>query len=312
MSRGTLAITGATGFVGQTLVRIALENDWDVRALTRSEKKESPSTSSERAGILSWVQGSLEQPASLVELVRGSDAVIHVAGVVNAADRAGFANGNIDGTRAVVEAAQSACVNRFIHVSSLSAREPAISNYGWSKAEAETVVKSSTVNWTVVRPPAIYGPGDKDMLDLFKMAQRGFVLLPPAGRLSVIEVSDLARLLLAFADKPETAHQFYDADDGRAGGWSHIEFGRAIGEAVGKRAVTLSMPRALVSLGATLDRLVRGNGAKLTADRAAYFCHPNWVIEDTTRVPAEIWVPAIETHAGLRATAAAYRAAGWL
>jgi uncharacterized protein YbjT (DUF2867 family) len=304
MSRGTLAITGATGFVGQTLVRIALECGWRVRALTRSPKPSSDG--------LSWINGSLEDCASLAELVRGSDAVIHVAGVVNADDRAGFAKGNIEGTLAVVKASENSSIRRFVHVSSLSAREPALSNYGWSKAEAETVVASSNLDWTMVRPPAIYGPGDKDMIDLFRMAQRGFILMPPAGRLSVIEVSDLARLLLALANTPETISKIYDADDGRVGGWSHIEFGRAIGEAVGKRAVTLSMPRAIVSLGATLDRLVRGSGAKLTPDRAAYFSHPDWVISDSARVPAEIWVPQIETSLGLRNTAQAYRDAGWL
>ncbi len=304
MSRGTLAITGATGFVGQTLVRLALDGGWHVRALTRSPK---PST-----GGLSWIIGSLEDPAWLAELVRGSDAVIHVAGVVNAADRAGFAKGNIEGTRAVVDATKNEGVHRFIHVSSLSAREPALSNYGWSKAEAESVVANSTLDWTMVRPPAIYGPGDKDMLDLFKMAQRGFVLLPPAGRLSVIEVSDLARLLLALIDRPETAGKIYDADDGHVGGWSHVQFGRAIGEAVGKHITTLSMPRALVSLGAKLDRVARGSNAKLTADRAAYFCHPDWVIDEKQRVPSKIWVPEIETCAGLRETAKAYREARWL
>lgn len=304
MSRGTLAITGATGFVGQTLLRLARDGGWHVRALTRS-----PQVSKD---ALSWIYGSLEDPASLAELVRGSDAMIHVAGVVNAADRAGFAKGNIEGTRVVVDAANNEGVSRFIHVSSLSAREPALSNYGWSKAEGESVVANSELNWTMVRPPAIYGPGDKDMLDLFKMAQHGFVLLPPAGRLSVIEVSDLARLLLTLVGKPETVSKVYDTDDGRAGGWSHVEFGRAIGEAVGKRATTLSMPRALVSLGAKLDRLFRGNGAKLTTDRAAYFCHPDWVIDEKRRVPPQIWVAEVETCAGLRETVKAYRKAGWL
>ena len=304
MSRGTLAITGATGFVGQTLAQLALEGGWNVRALTRSPKPSSEG--------LSWINGSLERPTSLQELVHGSDAVIHVAGVVNAADRASFAKGNIDGTRAIVEATQSAGVRRFIHVSSLSAREPALSNYSWSKAEAETVVANSELDWTMVRPPAIYGPGDKDMLDLFKMALNGFVLLPPAGRLSVIEVSDLARLLLTLADTPETIGKIYEVDDGRAGGWSHVEFGRAIAEAVGKRAIPLSMPRVIVSFGAKIDRLVRGSSAKLTADRAAYFCHPDWVISVSAHVPTEIWTPRIDTPTGLRATAATYRTAGWL
>ncbi|MEK6638743.1 MAG: NAD(P)H-binding protein [Pseudomonadota bacterium] len=304
MSRGTLAITGATGFVGQTLVRLAIDDGWHVRALTRTPK-------APKAG-LSWINGSLEQPASLDELAQGSDAVIHVAGVVNTLDRAGFAKGNIDGTHAVVRAAQKAGCRRFIHVSSLSAREPALSNYGWSKSEAETVVANSTLDWTMVRPPAIYGPGDKDMLDLFKMAQHGFVLLPPTGQISVIEVSDLARLLIKLAEKPDTTSQIFETDDGRAGGWSHVEFGKAIGAAVGKQIVTLSMPRGLVRVGAKLDSLIRGNKAKLTDDRAAYFCHTDWVISAAARVPPQIWQPQIETTAGLRNTARAYHAAGWL
>jgi uncharacterized protein YbjT (DUF2867 family) len=304
MSRGTLAITGATGFVGQTLMRLAVETGWNVRALTRSPQPP-------KDGVC-WINGALDLPASLRQLVTDSNAVIHVAGVVNAADRASFAKGNVDGTRTVIEAAKSAGIHRLIHVSSLSAREPRLSNYGWSKAEAEAEVKCSALNWTMVRPPAIYGPGDKDMLDLFKMAQRGFVLLPPAGRLSVIEVSDLTRLLLILADTPESASKVYEVDDGRVGGWSHVEFGRAIGEAVGKHAITLSMPRPIVNIGAKIDRLIRGSSAKLTADRAAYFCHPDWVISENARVPAKIWEPQVETVAGLRKTAQAYRAIGWL
>jgi uncharacterized protein YbjT (DUF2867 family) len=304
VTRGTLAITGATGFVGQTLLRLAIEDGWSVRALTR--------TARQARNDLHWITGSLEHPESLVALVAGSDAVIHVAGVVNAADRAGFASGNIDGTQAIVTAAQQGGVQRFIHVSSLSAREPDLSNYGWSKAEAETIVAHSIVQWTIVRPPAIYGPGDKDMLDLFKMAQRGIVLLPPPGRLSVINVSDLARLLVVLTEKPETIGQIYEVDDGHTHGWSHAEFAREIGMAVGRPVATLSMPRALVSIGARIDARIRGRNAKLTADRAAYFCHPDWVISDHARVPAEIWVPHIPTPDGLRKTAEAYRAVGWL
>lgn len=302
MTAGVLAVTGATGFVGQTLVRIALGQGWHVRALTRSHR---PSQNG-----LSWVNGSLEEAGSLLNLVRGSDAVIHVAGVVNARNRASFASGNIEGTRAIVAAAKGEGVRRFIHISSLSAREPGLSNYGWSKAGAEEVIAASGLDWTMIRPPAIYGPGDKDMLDLFKMAARGFVLLPPSGRLSVIEVSDLARLLLLLIDKPETQGHVYDADDGRAGGWSHVEFANAIGEAVGKQPVTLSMPRPLLSIGAVIDQWIRGDKAKLTADRAAYFCHPDWVIR--TPIPQAIWAPQIDTVTGLRNTAQSYRAAGWL
>jgi uncharacterized protein YbjT (DUF2867 family) len=300
----TLAITGATGFVGQTLLQHAVAAGWSVRALTRTPKS--------AVDGVTWIAGSLEKPAALAGLVEGCDVVIHVAGVVNAPNRAAFAAGNITGTQAIIDAAARAHVHRVLHVSSLAAREPALSNYGWSKAEAEAVVEASTLDWTIIRPPAIYGPGDKDMLDLFKMAARGLIMLPPNGRISVIEVSDLARLLIKLIDQPTTHRAIYEVDDGRAGGWSHDEFGRAIGVAVGKRPVTFAMPRFALRIGATLDRMMRSGGARLTPDRVAYLCHPDWVVDRAHNVPPEIWVPEVEMPAGLRVTAAAYRAAGWL
>ena len=103
-----LAITGATGFVGGALVDQALAAGHDVRALTR--RPQPP-----REGV-TWVGGALDRPDALVALCTGADAVIHVAGVVNAPDRAGFAAGNVDGTRAAIAAAQAAGVRRFIHV----------------------------------------------------------------------------------------------------------------------------------------------------------------------------------------------------
>ncbi len=304
MSGARLAITGATGFVGQTLMRIALDHGASVQALTRRPQPA-------RAGV-TWITGALDDPASLAALTHARDAVIHVAGVVSAATRAGFAAGNIAGTQAVVDAATAAGVRRFIHVSSLSAREPALSDYGWSKAEAEAVVRASGLDWTIIRPPAIYGPGDREMVDLYKMARRGIVLMPPAGRVSLIHVGDLARLLLALVDQPATFGGTYEADDGHAGGWHYSDYGRMIGDAVGRRVVALHMPGMVVKALARLDRTVRGEGAKLTPDRAAYLCHPDWVISPGARVPPAIWQPQIDTASGLRETATAYRAAGWL
>jgi nucleoside-diphosphate-sugar epimerase len=299
----TIAITGGTGFVGSRLIALALEAGHTVRALTRREQ-------AERAGI-AWVTGDLNDRPALARLVEGADAVIHVAGVVNARDRAGFALGNIEGTANILAAAERAGVKRFVHVSSLSAREPAISNYGWSKAEGDRLVQASPLDWSIVRPPAIYGPGDMEMLDLFKLAKRNLALLPPGGRLSVIHVDDLARLLLALAVS-DSCRMILDADDGREGGWTHVEFGRAIGTAMNKRVAAISLPRPLVMAGAMLDRLVRGRAAKLTPDRAAYFCHRDWVIDPAKRPPANLWTPRVPTDEGLATTAAWYRQQGLL
>ena len=299
-----LAITGGTGFVGSRFIDLALGEGHEMRALTRRPQ-------AERDG-LTWIEGALDTPEALDRLVARADAVIHIAGVVNAPDRAGFAAGNIAGTQAVVDASVRAGVCRFVHVSSLSAREPGLSNYGWSKHEAESVVAASLLDWTMVRPPAIYGPGDMEMRDTFRAAQLGIALTPPRGKISVIHVDDLGRLLLALA-LHDPGKLIVEPDDGKPGGWTHAEFfASAIGRAVGKRVVPIALPRIAMTLAASVDRLLRGNKAKLTPDRVGYLCHPDWTADPAKRPPADVWTPQIATSEGLAETAAWYRANGLL
>ena len=299
-----LAITGGTGFVGARLLAAATSNGHEVRALTRRPMDPRPG--------VEWVAGALDQPAALQALVAGSDAVIHVAGVINGRTAADFDPCNVDGTKALLEAAEAGRVKKFVHVSSLAAREPKLSLYGASKAKSEALVEASALQWAIVRPPAVYGPGDKETLELFKMAKRGLVLLPPAGCISLIHVDDLVSLLLALAEPGSPTGVTIEADDGRQGGWTHGEFANALADAFGRRASSLSMPAAVLRFGARADRLLRGDAAKLTADRAAYFSHPDWVVDPARAAPAEYWTPRIDTPQGLAATAAWYRAQGWL
>ena len=298
-----LAITGGTGFVGRTLIDLAVREGHEVRALTRRPQPD--------MARVTWVSGALDTPLALTSLIRGADAVIHVAGVVNAPDRAGFAAGNIAGTQAVVDAATSVGVQRFIHVSSLAAREPELSDYGWSKAGAEHVVEASSLHWTIVRPTAIYGPGDMEMRDMFRIAKYGLALLPPPGRMSVIAVSDLARLLLSLVATNQ-GPVILEADDGTQGGWSHGDFARAIGAAVGRPVLPLALPKAILSVGAKADRLFRGRKAKLTQDRVNYLTHPDWTVDPAKRPDSLIWRPEVPTLQGLAETAAWYRANGLL
>lgn len=299
-----LAVTGGTGFVGGRLIELALASGHEVRALTRRPQ-------AERDGV-TWIKGALDKPESLDKLVEDADAVIHVAGVINAPDAAGFEAGNVTGTAAMISAAERAGIKRFVHVSSLAAREPKLSIYGATKAGAEALVAASPVPWAIVRPPAVYGPGDKEMLELFRMAKRGFVLLPPHGRLSVIHADDLGRLLLALADPVVPKGLLVEPDDGRHRGWSHEEFGQVLGKAMGRRVLTLSTPRPILNLCANIDRLVRRGRAKLTADRVAYFCHPDWMVDPGRGAPERLWRPEIETEQGLAETAKWYRRQGWL
>jgi uncharacterized protein YbjT (DUF2867 family) len=300
----TLAITGGTGFVGSHLLRLALAEGYDVRALTRGWKPP-------EEGI-AWVDGALDRPETLVKLAEGADAAIHVAGAINAPSRAAFEAANVAGTAHMIDAARVAGVRRFVHISSLAAREPGLSAYGASKARSERLVAASGLDWTIVRPPAIYGPGDRETLDLFRMARRGVVALPPRGRFSVIHVEDLCRLILALLDEPDSWAETYEPDDGREGGWQHRHFARTLGRIYGRRALTLAIPKPAMRLASGVDRLVRRGRAKLTPDRVGYYCHPDWVAAAEKRPPAGLWQPRIKTPTGLKATADWYREQGWL
>jgi nucleoside-diphosphate-sugar epimerase len=299
-----LAITGGTGFVGSHLLDAAVAAGHSVKALTRRDQ-------SPRDG-LEWVAGDLDNRAALEALVDDADAIIHVAGAINAANAAGFEKGNVEGTLAMLAAATAGGVHRFVHVSSLAAREPKLSLYGASKKRAEELVMGSGLDWAIVRPPAVYGPGDKETLELFRMAKLGLMLMPPRGHVSVIHVDDLARLLLALADLTAPARVLIEADDGKRGGWSHREFGRALGRAVGTRPTIVSSPGILLRLAARADHLLRGENAKLTIDRAAYFSHRNWVVEPKRACPPGLWHSEVDTEEGLSQTADWYRAQGWL
>src|SRR5437764_7862563 len=282
----------------------ALAAGHEVNALTRREQPE-------RDGV-AWIAGALDDRDALKQLVTGVDAIIHVAAVISAPDAASFERGNVAGTLAMLAAATAAGVRRFVHVSSLAAREPKLSLYGASKAKAEELVQSSGLDWAIVRPPAVYGPADKETLELFKMAKRGQIYLPPAGKLSLIHVDDLAGLLLALARHGAPEKAVIEPDDGRKGGWTHREFGDALTRALGVRARTISTPRCLLGLGSRLDRLLRRDRAKLTPDRVAYFCHPDWVATPERAPRPELWRPRIDTEQGLADTARWYQEHDWL
>jgi len=300
----TIAITGGTGFVGQAVLDQAAYAGRPVKALTRREQ-------ASRDGV-TWVRGDLHTQDALVELASGADALIHIAGVVNAPDAARFYQGNAAGTENVVAAAKAAGVKRLVHVSSLAAREPDLSLYGESKMLAEQFVESSGLDWTIVRPPAVYGPRDTEIFELFKAARWGFLPMPPPGRASIIHVEDLARLLLLLAQSTSRdVPPVLEPDDGEQGGWTHRQLAVAIGEAVNKRVWAPHVPRSVLMAAARLDRLLRGDKAKLTPDRASYMAHPDWASSPERAVPSELWTPQVDTKQGLADTAEWYSRHNW-
>lgn len=301
-----IAITGGTGFVGSRVLALAAQ---PIRALARRAQPDRPS--------VTWIAGDLHDQAALASLCAGADAVIHIAGVVNARSRADFDAGNIAGTANMLAAARAAGVRRFVHVSSLAAREPGLSMYGASKAGAEALVAASPLDWVMVRPPAVYGPGDADMLDIFRAAARGLGVAPGKdGRISIIHVDDLAAALLALADGGPS-REILELDDGRgdAGGYSHAEFTALVGAALGTRPRMLPVPGALLGVaaaGATLAAKLQGRLPRLSRDRARYLAHPDWVARGGNGRLAGLWAPRFDAATGLADTVRGYREKGWL
>lgn len=302
-----IALTGGTGFVGGHVLKIARERGHAVRALTRKPRLP--------ADGITWVEGHLADDAALRALVDGADVVVHVAGVTNAPDEAGFIEGNVRGTEHLVRAAGAL---PFVHVSSLAAREPGLSLYGRTKLEGEEAARRAAGPVAVVRPPAVYGAGDLEFLSLFKAAWTGFVPMPRGSSASMIHGADLAAALVALAEDlagaQHSAGQVFEIDDGH-GGYPQTEVARLIGKAISRETRALSLPPGAIRFAAKIDAFVSGlarRQPKLSPDRAGYMVHPDWSADVRPLLALDIWRPEIGLEQGLRDTAIWYRAQGLL
>lgn len=211
-------ITGATGFIGRHIMQAVLAAGDEAVCLMR---RPAAADDLRRAGAQP-VAGDMTDAASLQAAVRGVDAVIHAAAMLKAPWRRDYAAANIDGARNIALACR-AQATPLVLVSSLAAAGPAteagprdetqapapVSLYGRIKLQAEQAALelASDVPLTVVRPPMVFGEGDRSALALFRMARRGVQPLPGGAdrRLSLIHAADLAALLCAAARKGERA-----------------------------------------------------------------------------------------------------------
>lgn len=306
-----VAVTGATGFVGAHLIRQLSKQGWDVRALTRRPQKMLDS------GI-TWVPGSLEDGRSLAELMRGASACIHVAGAIKGRNRDDFARANIVGTEQVLAACRNGGVERYIHVSSLAAREPDLSDYAWSKREAEEAVRANAEGvWAMVRPPAVYGPGDRETLSLFQATKLGLAPLPNArARASLIHVNDLSAALIASLEADEALHgHVAEVHDGQPGGYLLSDLYKRIGATLGKRVMLVPVPGILLRGAGQANAVLApflGRVPMVTPGKVRELLHPDWTTQDDTLNRLTGWQPAISAEDGLASTARWYRAEGWL
>ncbi|MEJ2201872.1 MAG: NAD-dependent epimerase/dehydratase family protein, partial [Desulfuromonadaceae bacterium] len=167
-----VAVTGGTGFIGRALIHRLLQAGFQVKALRRSTSRSLPVQSQG----LTWIEGDLQTVSSLQQLVADAATIIHCAGSVRGKDDADFAVANIQGVAALVQAARASQTRpRFLLLSSLAAKVPEISCYAASKRGGEEIlrVEAGDLNWTIMRPPAVYGPGDRELLPLLQWMRRG-------------------------------------------------------------------------------------------------------------------------------------------
>jgi nucleoside-diphosphate-sugar epimerase len=309
-------VTGASGFVGSHAAEAVLAAGHALRVLSRPASALPPLLGRE----VERAPADLAEPASLGAAVAGVEGVLHVAGKIRARDEDEFHRVNALGAGSLAGAAAAAGVRRFVLVSSLSARGPAgsagpVSAYGRSKLAGEEAVRARArrMEVVVVRPTVVYGPRDRSLLPLFRLARRGLrPVLAGAGTLSVVHAADLARGLVALLASAEGAGETLEASDG--GAYRMEELVGAVAAAVGRPGPPLVLPRwAFAAAARASDVYGRWSGRPQVFGRDKLVeMAGSWPADPGPFWRAARLAPRFDLAAGTLDTARSYRVQGWL
>lgn len=300
---GTVAITGASGFIGAAIARHLASQGWRLRLLVRPG---SHTRLSSPAGA-HIVTGSLAEPEALGRLLDGAQALVHCAGAVRGLTRADFDRVNVAGVQALLDAAGNA--QRVVHVSSLAARHPHLSHYAASKRAGERLVDAqiAPARRVVLRPPAVYGPGDRELRPLLDQMMRGLALIPGRrdARFSLLHVDDLAAAVGCLLSGESGWGQTHEPDDGHFGGYDWQALLVAIAGLRQRPVRALAVPGpVLTALGACNELLARLTGVApmLSRGKARELRWPDWIAAGNASLSTAGWQPAIDLGQGLRDT----------
>ncbi|GJQ21999.1 MAG: epimerase [Bacteroidia bacterium] len=324
----TVAVTGGTGFIGSHTVEALLERGYKVRCLVRPGR-----------ATLGWLEG-LAAHATPVNLfdrdavrsaLEGCEAVVHIAGVTRARRRADFFRGNVESTRAVLAASRDAgSVRSFCYISSLTAAGPSpagapvtedspcrpITSYGASKLEAERVCRSYEDAFRVIilRPPAVYGPRDGDILHMFRWIKFGFVPVmgPREKMLSVIYVTELAHAIVCALESAPAGSTYFVGDPEP---YAYSTLAGIAASLLGKRTRNLPVPASLVYVVGAATQAVSWllpQPSVVNIDKVRDLLAAHWICS-TLKMRQELgFTPKVQAQEGLRRTLAWYREKGWL
>ena len=289
----TVALTGATGFVGSNFLTALVNSGYLIKALTRR-----PQPGRE---CIRWINGDLNNHAALAELVDGCAGIIHCAGITRGNSLAQFLQVNLNGTENLLAATRKVTpAPGFLLISSLAARYPHYSWYARSKADAEALLLSdryANLSRTIFRPTAVYGPGDKEMRPLFRLLRRGVLLTSgsPATRISLIHVHDLAQAMLMWLQAKE-AQGLFELDDGNAGGYRWEDLATISRDTWQRNVTRLRVPATLLKCAAHANLwLARAccYPAMLTPGKVNEVTHENWVCDNAPLTTSIGWRPTL-------------------
>ena len=301
-----IAVTGATGFIGKAIYNQLLAHNFHVRALIRSPR----TASSPIYRDAKIIHGDLADPDSLRRLVSGVDAVIHCAGSVRGATQAQFDRVNVGGTGSLLHAINTSATRpRLLSISSLAAREPQLSFYAASKHRAEQLLKTEgdEISWTILRPSAVYGPGDRELLPLFRLMARGVALTPgsPTARFSMLYVDDLSSAVIAWLGSDPVVEGIFAIDDGHAEGYDWHDVGKIVGELCNRKVRVVRAPSWLLDLPAWVNSRIGatlGTSPMLTPEKLRELRHHDWVCDNTEFQQSIDWRPQVKLAEGLLTT----------
>ena len=327
-------VTGSTGFIGSRMVEALVRQGVSVRVLLRPESLSSVRSSA--SGAVEEFRGGYDDAEALGRAVTGVGKIIHLAGVTRAVDEEGYIAGNVRPVENLLRAV-TRCnpqLERFLLVSSLAAAGPAsspspgvresdppepVSMYGRSKLLGEAAAKrlAGGVPLTIVRPPAVYGPGDRDILEVFRMMQKSFLV--SAGdsrkqRFSMVHVDDLVEGMLLALRSVEAAGQTYFITSPRPFGWDEvIEAARPV---LGfRRILRIDLPSPIVfGLGTILDAVagLTGSPALISRDKACELTQAYWTCSPEKAADELGFTAPTPLDEGVADTLRWYKAKGWL
>lgn len=297
----TVALTGASGFIGQAIANKLSQAGLKVRGLVRARTK----ISGLEHPNITLINGNLNNLESLHKLVQNCSSLINCAGSIHGRRKEDFLATNVQGVTNLLKVclAQSS-PPRIIQISSLAAREPSLSSYAWSKREGERIIQEQpdSLKWVIFRPPAVYGPGDKALLPLFQLAKKGIALQlgPHESKFSLIHVHDLTDVILHCLEASTIHSTIFEVDDGFPNGYSW----KSVFHLLNPDTKThLRIPPMFLWLAGKsneiLSQLLRYSPL-FTTGKVAELCHTNWVCDSREARKQLAWVPQIPLEEGLR------------